>query len=135
MCDAARAAPSTFRFLYPDEIALKEKIETISKEIYGAETVEYDESVEEALAYFEAQGWGNLPMCMAKTHLSLSTDPALKGVPTGFTVRVREVRASVGAGFIFPLLGPIMTIPGLPTRPAFYEIDIDPETGKIVGLF
>jgi formyltetrahydrofolate synthetase len=72
---------------------------------------------------------------MAKTHLSLSTDPSKKGVPTGFTVHVRDVRASVGAGFVYPLLGSIMTVPGLPTRPGFYDVDLDLETGRVIGLF
>ena len=85
--------------------------------------------------YYEKQGWGGFPLCLAKTHLSLSTDPKLKGVPTGFNVTVGEIRASVGAGFLFALLGPVKTVPGLPTRPGFYEIDLDPATGQIVGMF
>jgi len=83
---------------------------------------------------FTRQGFSNLPICIAKTHLSFSTDPTLKGAPTGFTVTVRDLRASVGAGFIFPLLGDMPTIPGLPIRPVYYDIDIDPVTGKITGL-
>src|SRR5690606_42150699 len=83
---------------------------------------------------FRSNGFGNLPICMAKTHLSLSHDPTLKGVPTGFTIPVREVRASVGAGFVYPLLGEMSTMPGLPTTPAFMNIDID-EHGNVVGLF
>jgi len=80
-------------------------------------------------------GFDKLPMCMAKTHLSISHDPNLKGAPTGFTVPIKSVRASVGAGFIYPLLGEMMTMPGMPTRPAFFDVDIDPKTGKITGLF
>ena len=79
-------------------------------------------------------GFDELPMCMAKSHLSISHDPNLKGAPSGFTVPVREIRASVGAGFLYPLLGTMSTMPGLPTRPAFFDIDIDPETGQVVGL-
>jgi formyltetrahydrofolate synthetase len=114
---------------------LKEKIETIAREIYGADGVTYSDKASTQLAAYEAQGYGEFPVCIAKTHLSLSADPALKGCPKGFKVHVREARASVGAGFIYPLLGEIMTIPGLPTRPGFYDVDIDFDTGKIVGLF
>ena len=89
---------------------------------------------EEQIANYERAGFGNLPICMAKTHLSLSHDPALKGVPTGFIVPVREVRASVGAGFIYPLIGSMSTMPGLATYPAYMKIDLDPETGEIRGL-
>jgi|TARA_B110000208_G_scaffold2586_1_gene3456 formyltetrahydrofolate synthetase len=97
--------------------------------------VEYSDLAREQLARYTAAGYTNLPICVAKTHLSLSGDPKLKGVPTGFTVAVKSVRASVGAGFVFPLMGNIMTVPGLPTRPGFYDVDIDLETGRIVGLF
>jgi len=132
---AACSAPSDFKFLYPLEASIKSKIETIAKEIYGADGVEYSDEATEQIALYEKQGFGNLPICMAKTHLSLSADAKAKGVPTGFTLPIREVKASVGAGFIFPLVGTMSTMPGLSTRPAFYDIDIDPETGKIVGLF
>ena len=80
-------------------------------------------------------GYDRLPICMAKTHLSLSHDPALKGTPTGFRIPVRDIRASVGAGFLYPLLGKMATMPGLPTRPGFYDVDVDLETGRVVGLF
>jgi formyltetrahydrofolate synthetase len=96
--------------------------------------VTYDPLADEQIATYERAGFGNLPICMAKTHLSLSHDPTLKGVPTGYTLPVREVRASVGAGFIYPLIGKMSTMPGLATRPAFMDIDLDLETGKIVGL-
>lgn len=132
---AASGAGSGFRFLYPLELPLKEKIATIATSIYGAAGVEFSEEAEKKLAAYTAQGYGKLPICMAKTHLSLSTDPSKKGVPTGFTVTVRDVRASVGAGFVYPLLGSIMTVPGLPTRPGFYDVDIDLDTGRIIGLF
>lgn len=132
---AACDQPSQFDFLYPLSLTLKEKIETIAREMYGAAEVTYSEEAEAKLALYERLGYGGLPVCMAKTHLSLSTDPALKGAPSGFTVPVRDVRASVGAGFVYPLLGTMSTMPGAPTRPAYYDIDIDPATGKVVGLF
>jgi formyltetrahydrofolate synthetase len=131
---AACEKPSEFKFLYPLELPLKEKIEIIAKEVYGADGVAFEPLAEEQIARYEAAGFGSLPICMAKTHLSLSHDPALKGVPKGFTVPVREVRASVGAGFVYPLLGTMSTMPGLPTYPAFRSIDVDDE-GNIVGLF
>jgi formyltetrahydrofolate synthetase len=132
---AAAEKPSNFKFLYGLELSIKEKIETIAKEIYGAATVTYSEMAEKQIASYTENGFDNLPICMAKTHLSLSTDPTKKGAPTGFNVEVREVRASVGAGFIFPLLGTMSTMPGLPTRPVYYDVDVDLETGKVVGLF
>jgi methylenetetrahydrofolate dehydrogenase (NADP+)/methenyltetrahydrofolate cyclohydrolase/formyltetrahydrofolate synthetase len=131
---AACEKPSNFEFLYPLEWTIKEKIERIAKQIYGADGVSYEPLAEEQIARYEKAGFGKLPICMAKTHLSLSHDPALKGVPTGFTVPVREVRASVGAGFIYPLIGKMSTMPGLATHPAYMDIDLDLETGKIVGL-
>jgi formyltetrahydrofolate synthetase len=127
--------PSDFKFLYPLEWSIKQKIEHICKEIYGADGVSYEPLAEQQIETYETAGFGNLPMCMAKTHLSLSHDPSLKGVPKGFTVPVREVRASVGAGFIYPLLGTMSTMPGLATRPAFMDIDVDLETGKILNMF
>jgi formyltetrahydrofolate synthetase len=126
--------PSNFKFLYPLELSIKEKIEVIAKEIYGADGVTYEPFAERQIAAYEKAGFGSLPICMAKTHLSLSHDPDLKGVPTNFTIPIREVRASVGAGFIYPLLGKMSTMPGLATKPAFMSIDID-EEGNIVGLF
>lgn len=126
--------PSNFKFLYPLEWPIKKKIETIAKEIYGADGVKYEPLAEKQIEAFEKAGFGNLPICMAKTHLSLSHDPDLKGVPKGFTLPIREVRASVGAGFIYPLVGKMSTMPGLATRPAFMDIDID-ENGRIKGLF
>ena len=131
---AACEKPSDFKFLYPLDWSIKQKIEHIAKTIYGADGVAYDQLAEEQIAIYEKAGFGGLPICMAKTHLSLSHDPTLKGVPTGYTLPVREVRASVGAGFIYPLIGTMSTMPGLATYPAFMGIDIDLETGKIVGL-
>jgi methylenetetrahydrofolate dehydrogenase (NADP+)/methenyltetrahydrofolate cyclohydrolase/formyltetrahydrofolate synthetase/formate--tetrahydrofolate ligase len=132
---AACQKPSHFEFLYPLEWPIKQKIEKIAVDIYGAAGVTYEALAERQIKAFEEAGFGALPICMAKTHLSLSHDPTLKGRPTGFTVPVREVRASVGAGFIYPLLGEMRTMPGLPSRPALMDVDIDFETGKIVGLF
>ncbi len=126
--------PSQFQFLYPLEMPIKEKIETIVREIYGGVGVEYSPKAEEQIAAYTRAGFDKLPICMAKTHLSISHDPELKGAPTGFIVPVREVRASVGAGFLYPLLGTMSTMPGLPARPAFFDIDIDPETGRVIGL-
>jgi methylenetetrahydrofolate dehydrogenase (NADP+)/methenyltetrahydrofolate cyclohydrolase/formyltetrahydrofolate synthetase len=131
---AACEKPSNFEFLYPLDWSIKQKIEYIAKTIYGADGVSYDPIAEEQIANYERAGFGSLPICMAKTHLSLSHDPTLKGVPTGFTIPAREVRASVGAGFIYPLLGKMSTMPGLATHPAFMNIDLDPETGEIRGL-
>lgn len=130
----ASELPTNFKFLYPLEKSLKEKIETIACEVYGADGVDYSPEAEDRLAEYERLGYGNLPICMAKTHLSLSHDPALKGVPRGYRIPIRDVSASVGAGFVYPLLGEMSTMPGLPTRPAYYDIDIDFETGKILGL-
>ena len=126
--------PSDFKFLYPLDISIKEKIETISREVYGADGVEFSPEAEQRIAEYTRLGFDKLPVCMAKTHLSLSHDPELKGEPSGFTIPIRDVRASVGAGFVYPILGKISTMPGLPTRPAFMDIDVDPETGKILGL-
>ncbi len=126
--------PSEFKFLYPLEWSIKEKIEHIAKTVYGAKDVTYEPTAERQIAKYEESGFGDLPICMAKTHLSISHDASLKGRPTGFTVPIREVRASVGAGFIYPLVGPIKTMPGLATHPAYMDIDID-EDGNVVGLF
>ncbi len=131
---AACDEPSYFRLLYPDSMSIKEKIETIAEEIYGAAEVEYTTVANRQIAEFEEAGLGALPICMAKTHLSMSHDPTLKGAPRGFSVPVREVRGSAGAGFIYPLLGEMRTMPGLGTRPAYLNVDID-EDGNIVGLF
>ena len=131
---AACEKPSSFEFLYPLEWSIKQKIEKIATDIYGADGVSYEPLAEKQIADYERAGFGKLPICMAKTHLSLSHDPNLKGAPTGFTVPVREVRASAGAGFIYPLIGTMSTMPGLATHPAFMNIDID-EDGEITGLF
>ncbi len=131
---AACEKPSNFQFLYPLEWSIKQKIETIATRIYGADGVDYDPKAEKQIAAYEKAGYGKLPICMAKTHLSLSHEPSWKGVPKGFRLPVREVRASVGAGFIYPLCGEMRTMPGLPSRPAFMAVDLD-ENGRVVGLF
>ncbi len=132
---AACEQPSNFQFLYPLEWSIKQKIEHIAREIYGAAGVTYEPLAEQQIAAYEKAGFGRLPICMAKTHLSLSHNPDLKGAPKGFILPVREVRASVGAGFIYPLIGTMSTMPGMATHPAYMDIDIDLETGKIVGMF
>ena len=131
---AACELPVDFKLLYPDEMSIKEKIETICKEVYNADGVVFEEKAERQIAAYEKAGLSHLPMCMAKTHLSLSHDPTLKGVPSGFTVPVKEIRASAGAGFLFPLLGAMRTMPGLPSVPAFLNVDLD-ENGQVVGMF
>ncbi len=127
--------PNDFKFLYPLDWSIKKKIETICKEIYGADGVDYEPEAEAKIELYTKLGFDDLPLCMAKTHLSLSHDPALKGVPTGFRVPISDIRASVGAGFLYPLVGKMSTMPGLPTRPVFYDVDLDLETGRVVGLF
>jgi formyltetrahydrofolate synthetase len=126
--------PSNFEFLYPLDLSIKEKIEAIASKVYGADGVDYTPLADQQIAAYEKAGFGNLPMCMAKTHLSISHDPKMKGVPKGFVLPIREVRASVGAGFIYPLCGEMRTMPGLPSRPVFLNVDLDDE-GKVVGLF
>jgi formate--tetrahydrofolate ligase len=132
----ARAAEkkSEFKFLYPLDWPIRKKIEEIATKIYGADGVDYLPEAESKIELYTRQGFDKMPVCMAKTHLSLSHDPQLKGRPTGFTVPIRDVRASVGAGFLYPLLGTMRTMPGLPEVPAGTKVDID-EDGNIVGLF
>jgi len=127
--------PSNFKFLYPLEQDIKTKIETICREIYRADGVDYSPEAERKIELYTKLGFDNLPLCMAKTHLSFSTDASIKGAPTGFRVMISDIRASVGAGFLYPLLGTMRTMPGLPTRPVFYDVDLDLATGKVVGLF
>jgi formyltetrahydrofolate synthetase len=131
---AACEKASKFEFLYPVEMSIKEKIETIVRKMYGGAGVEYSPEAEKKIELYNRLGFDKLPICMAKTHLSLSHDPNLKGAPTGFVVPVRDIRASVGAGFLYPLLGTMSTMPGLSTRPGYYEIDLDLETGRVIGL-
>lgn len=125
--------PSEFHVLYPSELSLREKIETVATKVYGADGVDYAPAASRQLDNYERNGFGNLPVCIAKTHLSISSDPSLKGAPTGWRMPVREVRASVGAGFVYPISGDMRTMPGLSSSPAAEQIDID-ENGEIVGL-
>jgi formyltetrahydrofolate synthetase len=126
--------PNNFHFLYEDDMSIKEKIETIAREIYRADGVDYTDEAEAKIRLFTNMGLAHLPLCMAKTHLSFTHDPSIKGTPRGWRLPITDVRASVGAGFIFPLCGTMKTMPGLPTRPVFTDIDIDVETGKVLGL-
>lgn len=130
----ATKKPNHFHYLYPLELSIKEKIEAIASKIYGADGVDYAPLAEKKINLFTEVGFDRLPMCMAKTHLSLSHDPSVKGRPRHFRIPVRDVRASVGAGFLYPLLGTMMTMPGLPSVPAATKVDID-EKGNTVGLF
>ena len=131
---AACEKPSDFKLLYPDEVSIKEKIEAIATKIYGADGVDYMPEAEAKIKLYTQLGYTDLPLCMAKTHLSLSHDPTKKGAPTNFRLPIRDIRASVGAGFLYALCGEMRTMPGLPSVPAFTKVDID-ETGKVVGLF
>ena len=131
----AAEQPVDFRFLYDLDLPIKEKIETIAREIYNADGVDYSPEAEKRIAEYTRLGFDRIPICMAKTHLSISHDPELKGVPSGYRILVRDIRASVGAGFIYPLLGSMSTMPGLPTRPSYYDIDLDLDTGQVMGLF
>ena len=130
----AAERPKDFRFLYELDRPIKEKIEAIATKIYGADGVDYAPAAEQQIKKYTELGYGNLPICMAKTHLSISHDPALKGRPRGFRVPIREVRASLGAGFLYPLLGEMRTMPGLPSEPNTWKIDLD-DDGNVVGLF
>jgi len=124
-----------FEFLYPLDWPIKQKIEAIATKIYGADGVDYSSEAEAKVELYTRLGYDKLPLCMAKTHLSLSHDPALKGRPTGWRLPIRDIRASAGAGFLYPLCGAMRTMPGLPTRPVFYDVDLNLQTGKVVGLF
>ncbi|MEK7856732.1 MAG: formate--tetrahydrofolate ligase [Acidobacteriota bacterium] len=134
MVIAAADEPSEFKFLYSLDQPIKAKIEKIATKVYGAKEVSYTKEADDQIKSYEANGFGGLPICMAKTHLSLSHDPTLKGAPTGFTLPIREVRASVGAGFIYPICGDMRTMPALPEHPAAERVDID-QNGNVVGLF
>jgi len=132
--EKAAAAPHNFKLLYPDTYSLVQKIETIAQKVYGADGVDYSAGVHQELDRLQEAGYGSLPICMAKTQYSLSHDPALKGAPKGWRLPVREIRLAAGAGFVYPLCGDITTMPGLPSRPSFMDIDID-ENGTVRGLF
>ncbi|MGI8521981.1 MAG: formate--tetrahydrofolate ligase [Nocardioides sp.] len=130
----AAEEPSEFRMLYADEAGLREKIEMIATAVYGADGVDYSPAAARSLDTYERAGFGGLPICVAKTHLSLSSDPLLKGAPTGWRLPVREVRAAVGAGFVYPICGDMQTMPGLGSDPTAAHLDLD-EDGQVVGLF
>jgi methylenetetrahydrofolate dehydrogenase (NADP+) / methenyltetrahydrofolate cyclohydrolase / formyltetrahydrofolate synthetase len=127
--------PSDFQFLYPLDWSIKQKIEKIAKDIYGADSVSFTPEAEAKIELYNRLGFDKLPMCMAKTHLSLSHDPNVKGRPKNYVFPVRDIRACVGAGFLYPLCGEMRTMPGLPTRPVFYDVDLDLKTKRVVGLF
>ncbi|XP_069708220.1 monofunctional C1-tetrahydrofolate synthase, mitochondrial [Phaenicophaeus curvirostris] len=124
-----------FKYLYSLELPIVEKIRIIAQKVYGAQDIELSPTAQSQIDRYTRQGFGKLPICMAKTHLSLSHQPERKGVPTGFILPISDVRASIGAGFIYPLVGTMSTMPGLPTRPCFYDIDLDPVTEQVKGLF
>lgn len=130
----AAARKSRFKFLYPSNISIKKKIETIARKMYGAGKIEYSLLAEKQIELYTRCGFSSLPICMAKTHLSLSEDPNLKGRPEGFRIHVRMVLAAVGAGYLYPILGEMRTMPGLPSEPVGTKVDVD-ETGRIIGLF
>ncbi|XP_071705583.1 formate--tetrahydrofolate ligase-like isoform X2 [Rutidosis leptorrhynchoides] len=130
---ACENATQPLKFLYPLDISIKEKIEAIARS-YGASGVEYSEQAEKQIEMYTKQGFSGLPICMAKTQYSFSDNASAKGAPTGFVLPIRDVRGSIGAGFIYPLVGTMSTMPGLPTRPCFYDIDLDTETGRVKGL-
>jgi len=131
---AACEKPSDFKFLYPLDLPIRDKIETIATKVYGADGVDYAPEAEAKVKLYTKLGYDKLPINMAKTHLSLSHNPAWKGVPKGYQLSIRDIRASVGAGFLYPLCGTMRTMPGLASSPAFLNMDID-EEGKIIGLF
>ncbi|GAB1294885.1 Monofunctional C1-tetrahydrofolate synthase, mitochondrial [Apodemus speciosus] len=126
---------SRFQFLYDVQLPIVEKIRVIAQTVYGAKDIELSPEAQSKIDRYTQQGFGNLPICMAKTHLSLSHEPDKKGVPRDFILPISDVRASIGAGFIYPLVGTMSTMPGLPTRPCFYDIDLDTETEQVKGLF
>jgi formate--tetrahydrofolate ligase len=126
--------PAHFKFLYSLDESIKQKIEKIAKSVYGAQKVEYSPEAEKKIELYTKLGYDKLPICMAKTHLSLSHDPELKGRPAGFTVPIRDIRLAAGAGFLYPLCGQMRTMPGLPSDPAGTRIDLD-ENDNVVGLF
>jgi formate--tetrahydrofolate ligase len=125
---------SEFKFLYPDDMPIRQKIETIATKVYGADGVDFAPAAESKIKLYTKLGYDKLPICMAKTHLSLSHDPAVKGRPRNYRMPVRDIKASIGAGFLYPLCGDMRTMPGLPSDPAGAHIDIDDE-GKVIGLF
>ena len=129
----ATEADSSITYAYPLEATAQEKALALAQKIYGAAEVTWSTQATSQLRYFESQGWGNLPICMAKTHLSISHDPSRRNRPLGYTFPVNDLRASVGAGFLYALAGRIETLPGLPTRPRALEMDVAPD-GEVIGI-
>ncbi|KAJ1790084.1 tetrahydrofolate synthase [Coemansia sp. RSA 2167] len=134
-CCSESKQNNKFHVLYDHNLPIKDKIEVIAKEFYRAGSVSFSKEAEQKIEQFTRNGWDKMPVCMAKTQYSFSADPALKNAPEGFDLPIRDIRASLGAGFVYPLCGAMQTLPGLPTRPCFYDIDVDAETGDILGLF
>jgi formate--tetrahydrofolate ligase len=132
--ELSESGAQQFRHLYEDSIPLWEKVNTIAKSMYGASEIVADKIVREQFKAFELAGYGNFPICMAKTQYSFSTDPNLKGAPSGHVVQIREIRLSAGAEFIVVVTGEIMTMPGLPKQPAASTIELDAR-GFVIGLF
>jgi methylenetetrahydrofolate dehydrogenase (NADP+)/methenyltetrahydrofolate cyclohydrolase/formyltetrahydrofolate synthetase len=132
---AAEQPKDNFKLLYTLDGTVHERIEAIAKQMYGADAVEFSELAQRKVDLYTKQGFGNLPICVAKTQYSLSHDPDLKGAPSGFTVPIRDVRMAAGAGYLYALAADIQTIPGLPTAPGYLNVDVDVETGEIQGLF
>ena len=128
-------AQQNFKLTYDLKGDVRTRIESIVKNMYGGVAVELSEKARNKIDAYQKQGYGNLPICVAKTQYSLSHDPSLKGAPTGFTVPIRDVRMAAGAGYLYALAADIQTIPGLPTAPGYLNVDVDPETGDIEGLF
>ena len=131
----ALEAPSDMKFTFPDDIPLEEKIRSVATKVHLADDIELAPLARRKLQLFQELGFGWLSVNMAKTHLSLSHDPDWVGVPRNYKMPIRDVRASAGAGFVYPICGAMMTMPGLPSRPAFMDVDVDLETGRIKGLF
>ena len=125
--------PADVKYPYPLEDPVQEKVLALAQKVYGADDVSWSAEARRQLRYFEAQGWGDLPICMAKTHLSISHDPSLRGRPSGYTFPIADIRASVGAGFLYALAGQIETLPGLPSHPRAFDMDVSPNW-EIIGL-
>ena len=131
----ALKTPSAMKYTFPDDIPIEEKIMAVATKVHLADALEISATARKKIELYEELGFGWMSVNMAKTHLSLSHDPDWLGVPRNFKMPIRDIRASVGAGFFYPVCGTMMTMPGLPSRPAFVDVDIDLETGKIKGLF
>jgi formate--tetrahydrofolate ligase len=128
------STPADFRPLYPDNLTLRQKIETVAREIYRAEAVTFLPAAANRLAYLRKRGFGHLPVCIAKTQYSFSDDPERRGAPTGHTLTIRDAKLSAGAGFVVAYAGTLLTMPGLPRRPAAEAINLD-NNGNVSGLF